>query len=234
MGQWAPGYLRKLALGCSLFFLSYSSLAAGPSYSQLASQASTQNPSQAYELLKTKSHALSSSKKTDGWAYIVSGGIGLAVSIPAYYLSSDIFAKAVYSIGQTISVGSIGYGAFLVLIDDDYTRFFSMMERVPQLSQDEKNRLAYIFLSESSERARRVRRIRVISHSLTAGLNFLSGATSDNKDLKTALYFVGGINIFAALNFGFRPSEEETAFKRITWKAEPILGPRFVGVQLRF
>jgi len=189
---------------------------------------------QAYEILKSKANTIRSNEATDGWAYIVSGGVALGLSIPGYYLSKDVFARSVYSVGETLGVASIGYGSYLVLIEDDHSRFLKILERVPQLSVEEKNRLSHLFLWENSERARKVRKIRVISHSLTAGLNFLSAATSKNRDLKTALYFIGGINVLAALNFGFRASEEEMVFKKASMEPELLLGPKFVGLGFHF
>jgi hypothetical protein len=166
-------------------------------------------PAGTFAHLKDKSDKLRKEERVNGWAYIVSGAAALAISLPAYYLSDDIFAKTIYSVGQTIGVGAIGYGSYLVLIDDDYSRITRLIESVPELSESERNRLAQSFFRENSQRARNVRKIRVISHALTAGLNLSSGLTASQRELKTALFFIGGINALAAVSFGLSRSDEE-------------------------
>jgi hypothetical protein len=178
------------------------------------------SPSLYYPILQDKAHKIEERNSDEGWAYVVSGGIALAASIPGYYLSEDVFARSVYSLGETLAVGSIGYGSYLILVSDDYARFVRILESSPTLSVTEKERLAYEFLNENAKRARAVRKIRVISHGLTAGLNFLNGATSGNRDLRTALYFIGSINVLAALSFLFKSSEEETFLDDIRTKGK--------------
>jgi hypothetical protein len=194
-------------------------------------------PSLYYPILRDKAHKIDDRNTNEGWAYVISGGVALAASVPGYYLSEDIFARSVYSLGETLAVGAVGYGAYLILVSDDYVRFVRILDSSPTLSTSEKERLAYEFLHENAKRARAVRKIRVISHGLTAGLNFLNGATSDNRDLRTALYFVGAINVLAALSFAFKVSEEETFLDQIRTKgkveafvgvsAGPMLGLRY-------
>ena len=173
-------------------------------------------PGGAYEVLKAKGDTISNVSRIAGWSFVISGGVALGVSIPGYYLSNDLFSKTVYSLGETLAVVSVGYGSYLLLIDDEYTRFKRIIAQVPSLSADERNRLAQVFLEENAARARGLRRIRLITHSLTAGLNILNGLTADQSELKTALFFIGGINILAAIGFGFRRSEEEELSQSIT------------------
>lgn len=163
----------------------------------------------AFQLLKTKSDLIAAEHCTNGWAYVISGGLTLAVAVPAYYLSEDIFAKAIYGVAQTIGVGAVGYGSYLVLVADDHTRMTRLIQSMPDLTPSQRDRLARAFLVENAERARNVRKIRVISHSLTAALNISSGLTASQRELQTALLFIGGINTLAALSFAFSRSEEE-------------------------
>lgn len=165
----------------------------------------------AYEALSNKANEISTNNSSTGWAYIISGGVSLAASIPGYYLSNDVFAKVVYSVGETMGVAAIGYGSYLVLLENDYTRFKQIIDGVPELKPTEKEKLALLFMRQSAERARNVRKIRTISHSLTAALNFLNAFTAENEEFKNALFFIGGINVLAALSFGLTKSEEEKA-----------------------
>lgn len=198
---------------------------------------SKQQAQNAYELLERKAEAISSENRVNGWAYIISGGAILAGSIPAYYLSEDVFAKVIYTVGKTVGITAVGYGSYLVLIENDYTRFQRIMRGVPGLSKEEKIQLSEQFLEESSERARSVRRIRVITHSLAAGLSFIDGFTSSHQNLKIAHFFLGGINTLAALSFGFSKSEEENFAGSVLEKKKAsvdlIVGP-VVGMRIRF
>ncbi len=181
-----------------------------------------------YPILKDKAKKIEDRDVSEGWAYVISGGVALAASIPGYYLSSDVFARSVYSLGETLGVGAIGYGSYLILVTDDYARFVRIIESSPTLSVVEKEKLSYEFLNENAKRAKALRKIRVISHGLTASLNFLNGATAGNSDLRTALYFVGAINVLAALSFLFKTSEEETSLEEIRTKGKV---EAFVGVK---
>lgn len=161
-----------------------------------------------YSVLEGKAEKLSEKNHTNGWGYIISGGLVLGISIPGFYLSEDIFARAIYSIGQTLGVASVGYGSYLVLVDNDYTRFLRILNQ-SGVPQKEKEILASSFLEENAGRAGNVRKIRVITHSLTAALNYTNALTTSQRELKTALFFLGGINTLAALSFGIGKSEEE-------------------------
>ena len=77
----------------------------------------------AYGLLKKKAEVIEKENRANGWAYIVSGGIALGVSIPAYYLSDDLFAKVIYTAGETLGIAAVGYGSYLVLIENEYRKF---------------------------------------------------------------------------------------------------------------
>ncbi|MBS1962872.1 MAG: hypothetical protein JST04_11690 [Bdellovibrionales bacterium] len=193
-----------------------------------------------FPILREKARKIEDRNLNEGWAYVISGGIALAVSIPGYYLSEDVFARSVYSLGETLAVGAVGYGAYLILVSDDYARFVRILESSPSLSIAEKEKLSYEFLNENAKRAKALRKIRVISHGLTAGLNFLNGATSDNRELRTALYFIGAINVLAAGSFLLKESEEEAFLDEIRskGKVEAVLGVGrsgpLLGLQYRF
>jgi hypothetical protein len=187
-----------------------------------------------YRMLKEKSVELAESNRVAGWSYVVSGGILVGVSIPAFYLSTDPFARAIFSLGETLGVASVGYGSYLVLVSDDYTRFVRIVDAA-RVGPAERERLADGFLRETASRAASVRKIRVISHGLTAGLNLLNAFTSSQRDLKTALYFLGGINTLAALNFALRPSDEERLARRTQLALiPPVDGAGGLALSFRF
>jgi hypothetical protein len=213
----------------SLSLISVFAALTAPSEPAFASE--NQGSTSAYELLNKKSDAIEAENHANGWAYIISGGVVLAVSTPGYYLSGDIFSKTVYSVTQTLSVASISYGSYLVLVDDDFTRFRRILSQTTNLKLSDKNKLSQLFLNENANRARSLRKIRVISHSLAGALNLANAITATDSNLSTALYFLGGVNALAALSAAFRKSEEEetasstsTPSTSVEWSLGPVIG----------
>ena len=167
----------------------------------------------AFELLQKKAELADAHAKYEGWGYLISGGVALGISVPAYYLSQDVFAKAIYSVTETLGVAAVGYGSYQVLVDDDMTRFVRVVKSVPGLTRSQREQFAMSYLRENADRARNLRRIRVISHGLTAALNLVNAVTSSNANLSDALYFVGGVNALAAFSFAIGKSDEEKALE---------------------
>jgi hypothetical protein len=192
----------------------------------------------AYTALERKAIQSERTNHVNGWGYIISGAAVMALSIPAFYATEDVFGKAIYSVGQNLGLGAVTYGASMVLLDDDYVRFHKIIKDTPNLTPENKEALSRAFFIESAERAKQSRHIRFIGHSLGAGLNFVNAATASNSDLRAALYFIGGINTLAAISFHFRESDEEKAAKEFihdkpTTSIEPLIGPTF-GVAIRW
>lgn len=192
----------------------------------------------AYDLLEKKAQKISSENHANGWASIISGGCIFIGSIPAYYLSQDVFAKVIYTVGETVGIAAVGYGSYLVLIENEYSQFQRILQAAPRLSNEDRVQLAERFFEVSAERARNVRRIRVITHALAGGLNFLDAFTSSNQDLKITHLFLGGINALAALSFGISKSEEEKFSGSIVQKKKEIsmdfiIGP-VAGIRIQF
>lgn len=164
--------------------------------------------------------------RTNGWAYVISGGIVLGISLPGYYLSEDVFARGVYSVGETLGVAAIGYGAYLALIDGESARFRELLRKMPDLTPVQRDRLAQLFLEEAADRARRTRRIRAVTHGLTAALNLTNGVTASQRELQATLYFLGGINLLAAAGALLVESEEEKTWHRLARvRVSPVISP---------
>lgn len=163
----------------------------------------------AYAYLDQKSAELQAGQILNGWSYIISGGIVLGLSIPGYFLSDEIFSKAIYSLGQTLGVASLGFGFYQLWIDDELIRFHRLLKETPGLSAQNRNALAQRFISSLGEQARRGRSVRALSHTLTAGLNVMNAFTTDAKDLRVALLFIGSINALAGVHAMVSETEEE-------------------------
>ena len=191
----------------------------------------------AYARLANQAEVVSAENHTNGWTSVISGGATLGVSIPGYYLSHDLFAKGIYTVGKLLGVAAVGYGTYLILSEDDYTRFHRVIEGVPELPNHARNRLAEEFLRESLDRARTLRKIRAITHSVAAGLHLIDGFATTNENLKIANFFLVGINTVAALRFGWSPSDEEifagSVQNKQSLRVSFFVGP-LVGMRISF
>lgn len=193
--------------------------------------ASTVFADSSFDYLSHRAEDLKKNNSIKGWGYVISGGVALAVSIPGYYLSEDIFARTIYSLGQTIGVGAVGYGSYLILVDDEIIRFHKVVSAQSTLSDFQKNELAKAFLEETAEQAKRTRHLRALTHGLMAGLNFLNAFTASHSDLRTALFFLGGVNTLVSITSLLSVSDEEKAFQE---RVNVSLGPNHLAVSLLF
>lgn len=195
-------------------------------------------PTPAWSLLEQKATKLERENEINGWGYIISGGLVLSLAIPGYYLTEDVFAKAVYAISQSVALWSISHGSSLLLVDDTTLTFYHTLRSTPGLTLDNKEALSSAFFKESATMARMNRRIGAIAYSLGAALQFVNGATASNSDLRAAEYFVGSISALAAINCIFRKSDEERTAESLEAKKahaqfDFLIGP-VLGVQARW
>lgn len=213
---------RKYLSVCKILFLFFLSLSLAHADEKKVS---------AFDYLSERSDTLRKNNSIKGWGYVISGGVALGVSIPGYYLSSDIFARTIYSLGQTVGIGAIGYGAYLILVDDEMIRYHKIIASQKSLSDLQKNQLAKAFLEETAAQAKRTRHLRALTHGLMAGLNVLNGATAEHVELRTALFFLGGVNTLVSLTNLFTTTDEEKVYQE---KFAFSVGPTGFVAALRY
>lgn len=142
-------------------------------------------------------------QRFEGLAYMVSGGLVLIGSTIGLEKSDDILAKSVYSISQTLSIAAIGYGAYLHSIGDEDRTFFNIIENSTSLSPTQKNEILLSYQRQRGENKRKARLIRIITHGLIAAANFYGASQESDEGLRTALYFMGGVNAIASISIAF-------------------------------
>ncbi|MEK7689811.1 MAG: hypothetical protein AAB425_02195, partial [Bdellovibrionota bacterium] len=141
------------------------------------------------------------------------------------YLSEDLFAQLIYTLGQNVGVAAVAYGTYQVMIPGEEARFAKILSGTPGLTNQNREDLARGFYRETAARARNLRWIRVISHGLSASLNFMNAATTGHTELRLTLLFLGSINTLATLGFGFKESEEEKLYESVRG-TQALLGPQ--------
>jgi hypothetical protein len=196
----------------------------------------------AYGMLKQKALKIDADNHAKGWAYVISGAVTLGVCIPGYYLSKDLLTQGIYGFGQTAGVIAVTYGSSLVLVSNDYARFYHILNGTPGLSGANREQLSRLFLQDSATQSANGRKIKAIGASLNAALQFSNALTTSNQDLRTAYFFVGGISTLAAIGLLVSTTEEEKlshsletgetpSSSRHHFSVQPVLGP-VLGLQI--
>lgn len=141
--------------------------------------------------------------KVNGISYIISGSLAFGGGLIGSGVADDEIEKGIYSVFQTIGVASAGYGLYLWSIGGYERDLHSLLSQTRGLSELEKTMILRTYYRHKREKERKERLIKAITHGLIAGLNIYSATQQDDKDLRTVLYFVGGVNFLAAASFTF-------------------------------
>ena len=104
---------------------------------------------------------------------------------------------------------------------------------VDDLSPSQRNRLSRAFLLENSEQAANVRKIKVITFGLTAGLNLLDGLTADLGSSRPPIFSWPGSTPWRGwVSFTLVKSEEEKMYRSVA--SLEVFAGTTVGLRLRF
>jgi hypothetical protein len=138
----------------------------------------------------------------NGISYIISGGLALAGGIWGANIAEDSAEKGVYTLFQTIGVASVGYGAYIWKIGGEERSIYRTLEST-RFTPEQKTHFLRAYRFERRERERRDRFIRAITHGMIAGLNIYNASQQKEESIKSGLYFIGGVNLLAAISFTF-------------------------------
>jgi hypothetical protein len=142
-------------------------------------------------------------QEREGMAYIVSGGIAFVGGIVGYHNSKDVFAKGAYAVAQSLGVAAVGYGAHLRALGDEHRPLYATLNASRFLSLAEKDQFVKVYFQWEGQRDRESQKIAALTHGMLAGLNFYNGAIASHEDMRSALYFIGAINLLASLSYTF-------------------------------
>lgn len=138
----------------------------------------------------------------DGLSYIISGSLALVGGILGSKITEDPLEKGIYTVFQTIGIASVGYGIYTWQIGgEDRTLYLTLQES--RLTAEQKTLFLRSYATQKKEREKKERVIKAITHGLIAGLNFYNGMEQTNKSLQSGLYFIGGVNLLAAISYTF-------------------------------
>ncbi len=193
------GLTSKLSLFL-LFVVSFSFISAQSQAAQEKSWEITEISWKKYQTLLLEQQK---ETKLTGWSYVASGALIAAGSSIGFFSSIDPAAKLVYTLSQVLGLVGIGYGAHLLLIPDDYELFGQTLQETSTLTEDQRTDLVRNFLSQKQVIQRRQSLLRSMVHGLIAVVNIYNGSRQSESTVRDTLYFIGAINIAAALTFTF-------------------------------
>lgn len=137
-----------------------------------------------------------------GLSYLLSGAIATVGGIAGSATNDDGFSRSVFAISQTLGIAAMGYGASLYWNGNDYASFYRSV-RDSSLSPAQKTELLKRFLAYERNERDRARWIRFGTHALLAAVNFYSASQEDNRDVRSVLQFLGGVNVILAVSYTF-------------------------------
>ncbi len=140
--------------------------------------------------------------RRNGLSYVISGSLALVGGIWGNSIAEDTAEKGIYTVFQTIGVASVGYGAYTWQIGGEERSVYQTLQ-YSKFTPEQKSQFLRAYNYERKDRAKRDRLIRAVTHGLIAGLNFYNASQQKQESLKNTLYFVGGVNLLAAVSFTF-------------------------------
>ena len=146
---------------------------------------------------------LRSKQKSEGVAYMVSGFLVLVGGGFGYANSTDSLQKVAFSLSQSLGIGALGYGYYSYKIGGGDRTFYDSVAGVSSLNEIQKDELTRSYFKVRQDNLKTNEWIRFVTHSLIAGLNLVYASQESNADVRSALYFVGGVNAMAAISIAF-------------------------------
>jgi hypothetical protein len=141
--------------------------------------------------------------RIDGLSYVISGSLALVGGLIGQGTSKDPLEKGVYTLFQSIGVASIGYGMYTWKLGDEDRWIYDIVESAPSMSMQDKIAMIRSYKATKIAREKQQRFVRAITHGMIAALNIYGATQQTNDTVKSALYFLGGVNTLAAISFAF-------------------------------
>ncbi len=139
----------------------------------------------------------------NGLSYVISGSLALAGGLWGEAIADDSVEKGIYAVFQSIGIASVGYGAYLWQVGGEERALYHALAQTQGLSDADRTRFLRTYFAQRKQRLKREKLIRAITHGLVAGVNIYNATRQDERGVRDALYFIGGINVLAAVSFSF-------------------------------
>ncbi len=137
-----------------------------------------------------------------GLSYVISGSLALVGGLAGSNATQDSVEKGVYTVFETIGISSVGYGAYTMQIGSEERELFEVLSN-SRLTADQKTEFLHSYYYHRMQTEKKERVIKALTHALIAGLNLYSASQQQQATIKTGLFFIGGVNLLAALSFTF-------------------------------
>lgn len=138
----------------------------------------------------------------NGLSYIISGSLALVGGLAGSGITHDPVERGIYTFFQTIGIASIGYGAYTWRIGGEERSLYTTLQQ-SHLTPEQRTNFLRAHALQKRTRDRRERIIKAVTHGLIAGLNIYNATQQQQDSIKTGLYFIGGVNLLAAISYTF-------------------------------
>lgn len=138
-----------------------------------------------------------------GWAYIISGSLGFLSGLLAQASTADPLEKGVFILSQSIGIAAIGHGASLWRNGNEDRLLYYTLRDPRGLTDQHRTAVLKSYQTQRLQRDRNKSYIDAITFGLIGGLNAYNASQTQDASVKNALYFIGTINLLAAVSFSF-------------------------------
>ncbi len=146
----------------------------------------------------TKSH-----NSSDGFAYVVSGSLGLVGGLIAERMTLDPAEKLVFVLFQSIGIAAIGFGSLQWKVSNDDETLYDTLRFSNSLTEQQRTQIVQNYFRFKKQNEIRENRIKAVTFGLISLLNFYNGYQQKSEPVKNSLYFLGSVNLLACLSYSF-------------------------------
>jgi hypothetical protein len=102
-----------------------------------------------------------------------------------------------------MGIAALGFGTYMLEIGHEDRSFYQAIQKTTSLNSAQKEELLSNYLAEKRQIEKKARLIRAFTHGFISALNFYNGTKQKDSNLQSVHYFIGGINLVAAVSFSF-------------------------------
>jgi hypothetical protein len=146
---------------------------------------------------------LENQQRTEGYAYAISGGLVLLGSSIGYAKADGALEKSVYSVAQSLSIASIGYGIYRLQVGNQERALFKVIAASDELTEKQKLSMMKYYYKSKEQLKETNKWIRFFTYMAMGSLNIYHASQEANEDLKVPLYALGGASVLISLSIVF-------------------------------
>jgi hypothetical protein len=142
-------------------------------------------------------------EQQEGIVYMATGALALVGGVAGYFSSQDPFAKAAFSLTESLGIAGVGYGAYEYNIGGSDRAFENIISNSSTLSAQQRDDILQHFLAEKKLRKEKSKNILMLTYGAIAAANLVNATHETDPALRTGLYFLSAFNALGLLSLTF-------------------------------